>query len=326
MKIAFYSARPFDKHYFEQLRGSHAIDYIDCHLDEQTAGLAAGFDAVCCFVNDTLDATVIDKLAAHGVKLIALRSAGFNHVNLDAAKRHQIPVLNVPKYSPYAVAEHALALILALNRKIHRAYNRVREHDFTLHGLLGFDLHGKTIGVIGTGYIGSQFCRIMQGFGVTLLASDPNPDQALIDLGVQYCDLQMLLTQSDIITLHCPLNESTHHLINAERIAKMKHGVMLINTSRGGMIESAALIDALKTGQIGALGIDVYEEEGPLFFEDRSDAILTDDTLARLLTFPNVIVTGHQAFFTEEALHNIAKTTLANIDEFAQHRALTNAV
>ncbi|AXW60790.1 hydroxyacid dehydrogenase [Ralstonia solanacearum] len=318
MRILFFSSHRYDEDSFRaaQARSGHGFELVfqRAHLDVHTAPLAAGFEVVCPFVNDCLDADVLAVLAAGGTRLIALRSAGFNHVDLAAAQRLGLTVARVPAYSPHAVAEHAVGMILALNRRLHRACNRTREGDFSLDGLLGFDLAGKTVGVVGTGQIGQVFARIMAGFGCRLLAFDPFPQAAL---GVTYVPLPALLAQSDIVSLHCPLNADTHHLIDAGALASMKMGAMLINTSRGGLIDSPALIDALKSGQLGHLGLDVYEEEADLFFEDRSADVLQDDVLARLLTFPNVIVTAHQAFFTREALAGIADTTLANAAAWA---------
>ncbi|AQW30106.1 2-hydroxyacid dehydrogenase [Ralstonia syzygii subsp. celebesensis] len=318
MRILFFSSHRYDEDSFRaaQARSGHGFELVfqRAHLDVHTAPLAAGFEVVCPFVNDCLDADVLAVLAAGGTRLIALRSAGFNHVDLAAAQRLGLTVARVPAYSPHAVAEHAVGMILALNRRLHRACNRTREGDFSLDGLLGFDLAGKTVGVVGTGQIGQVFARIMAGFGCRLLAFDPFPQAAL---GVTYVPLPALLAQSDIVSLHCPLNADTHHLIDARALASMKMGAMLINTSRGGLIDSPALIDALKSGQLGHLGLDVYEEEADLFFEDRSADVLQDDVLARLLTFPNVIVTAHQAFFTREALAGIADTTLANAAAWA---------
>ncbi len=318
MRILFFSSHRYDEDSFRaaQARSGHGFELVfqRAHLDVHTAPLAASFEVVCPFVNDCLDADVLAVLAAGGTRLIALRSAGFNHVDLAAAQRLGLTVARVPAYSPHAVAEHAVGMILTLNRRLHRACNRTREGDFSLDGLLGFDLAGKTVGVVGTGQIGQVFARIMAGFGCRLLAFDPFPQAAL---GVTYVPLPALLAQSDIVSLHCPLNADTHHLIDARALASMKMGAMLINTSRGGLIDSPALIDALKSGQLGHLGLDVYEEEADLFFEDRSADVLQDDVLARLLTFPNVIVTAHQAFFTREALAGIADTTLANAAAWA---------
>jgi D-lactate dehydrogenase len=318
MKVAVFSTKPYDREYLDRANAGHGheLTFFDAHLGRETALLATGHGAVCAFVNDVLDSEVLRQLAAGGTRLIALRSAGFNHVDLVAARGLDIAVARVPAYSPHAVAEHAVGLILTLNRKLHRAYNRVREGNFSLHGLRGFDLHGRTVGTIGTGKIGAVFARIMLGFGCRVLAFDPAPDQGCRALGVEYVALDELLRTSDIVSLHSPLNESTHHLIDAARLSLMKRGVMLINTSRGALVDTRAVIEALKSGQIGYLGVDVYEEEEQLFFEDLSSEIIRDDVFMRLLTFPNVIVTAHQAFFTEEALLNIAGTTLANITAF----------
>ena len=283
-----------------------------------TSVLADQFPAVCVFVNDQLDALVLAELARQGTRLIALRCAGFNNVDLAAARDLDMTVVRVPAYSPYAVAEHTVGLILSLNRKIHRAYNRVRDGNFALDGLLGFDLHGRTVGLIGTGQIGAVTANILNGFGCSLLAYDPYPNPACEAIGVRYVPLAELLAESDIITLHCPLTPETHYLINGRALSQMKKGVMLINTSRGALVDTRAVINALKSGQVGYLGLDVYEEEGDLFFEDLSDQAIRDDIFARLLTFPNVMITGHQAFFTAEALQNIAATTLANVTAFEQ--------
>lgn len=318
MKIQCFSSRKDEQPYLTQAfaDSNHQLNFIEAHLNQDTANLAAGYDAVCVFVNDQLDKQVIEQLAKNGVRLIALRCAGFNNVDLDAANAAGICVVRVPAYSPYAVAEHAVALILTLNRHTHKAHNRVREGNFALDGLLGFDLHGKTVGAIGTGEIGQAFCRIMLGFGCQVLASDPAIAEKDKLEQVQYCSLDQLLAQSDVVSLHCPLNTATHHLINGETLTQMKAGAMLINTSRGGLIDTRAVIAALKSKQLGSLGIDVYEEESELFFEDCSSQIISDDQLMRLTTFPNVLITGHQGFFTQEALHNIAETTRQNIDQF----------
>ncbi|KVZ42766.1 2-hydroxyacid dehydrogenase [Burkholderia ubonensis] len=317
MRVILFSSRQYDDDSFTAANRQfgYRLHFQSSHLDAETAILAHGYEAVCPFVNDTVDAAVLERLAEGGTRLIALRSAGFNHVDLAAAERLGITVVRVPAYSPHAVAEHAVALILALNRRLPRAVARTREGDFSLNGLLGFDLHGKTVGVIGTGIIGSVFAKIMMGFGMHVLAhSVPPYNDELIAFGARYVGLDELLRHADIVSLHCPLLPSTHHLINARTLAQMKHGAMLINTGRGGLVDAQALIDALKSGQVGHLGLDVYEEESGLFFEDHSDQPLQDDVLARLLTFPNVIVTSHQAFFTREALAEIAHTTLLNIE------------
>ena len=282
-------------------------------FSEQTASLAKDADAVCVFVNDKVNAGVIQQLKKQGIEFIALRCAGFNNVDLVAAKEADLRVCRVPAYSPEAVAEHAVALMLTLNRKTHKAYNRVREQNFALNGLLGFDLHGKTIGVIGTGRIGQAFCRIMRGFGCRVLAFDVIANRDMEAIGVDYVPLIELLQQADVVSLHTPLNDQTRHLINKDTVPFMKRGVMLINTSRGALIDTAAIIGALKTGHIGALGIDVYEQEEHIFFRDLSDHIIEDDTIQRLTSFPNVLVTAHQAFFTKEALDEIAETTLFHL-------------
>ncbi len=318
MKIAFFSFKPYEKQFFDIANESaqHEIVYHCAHLTTETAVLAKGFPAICCFVSDTLDAKVLTQLVEFGVKLVALRSAGYNHVDLACAKKLGLKIVRVPAYSPYAVAEHAVGLILALNRKIHRAYNRVREHDFSLHGLMGFDLHQTTVGIIGTGNIGKVFARIMQGFGCHLLAYDPLVNPECTKLGVDYVELSELYQRADIISLHCPLTPDTFHMINAQALQQMKPGVMIINTSRGAVIDTTAVIKALKSQHIGYLGLDVYEEEDDLFFEDLSDKVIQDDVFARLQTFPNVIITGHQGFFTKQALQNIALITIKNLDAF----------
>ncbi|MGE8394713.1 2-hydroxyacid dehydrogenase [Pseudomonas sp. BIGb0427] len=319
MRVLFFSSQTYDQDSFTSAAPAPEIElhFQPARLTEDTAPLAAGHEVVCAFINDDLGAAVLERLAAAGTRLIALRSAGYNHVDLAAAKRLGLAVVRVPAYSPHAVAEHAVALILALNRRLHRAYNRTREGDFTLHGLTGFDLHGKTVGVVGTGQIGAAFARIMAGFGCQLLAYDPYPNPDLLALGARYLSLPELLRQAQVISLHCPLTDDTRHLINAQSLADLQPGAMLINTGRGALVDTPALIEALKSGQLGYLGLDVYEEEAQLFFEDRSDLPLQDDVLARLLTFPNVIVTAHQAFLTREALAAIAATTLDNISRWA---------
>ena len=319
MRALLFSSQHYDQESFTQAAQANALDlhFQSARLTLDTAALAQGFEVVCAFINDELDAPVLQRLAAGGTRLIALRSAGYNHVDLNAARRLELSVVRVPAYSPHAVAEHAVALIQALNRRLHRAYNRTREGDFSLHGLTGFDLFGKTVGVVGTGQIGATFAKIMNGFGCQLLAYDPFPNPQVEALGARYLSLPELLAESQIISLHCPLNEQSKHLINRESLAHMQAGAMLINTGRGGLVDTPALIDALKDGQLGYLGLDVYEEEAQLFFEDRSDLPLQDDVLARLLTFPNVIITAHQAFLTREALGAIAATTLQNIAAWA---------
>ncbi len=328
MKVAVFGSKSYDQQYLSEANQNfnHELTFIEAHLTAGTASLASGFDAVCAFVNDQLDSDCLQTLTNAGVKTIALRCAGFNNVNLTTADTLGMTVVRVPEYSPHGVAEHAVALILSLNRKIYKAYNRVREGNFLLEGLLGFNLNTKTVGVIGTGKIGSSFSQIMRGFGCTVLAYDPYPNQTLIDNGVEYTDFNSLLQKSDIISLHCPLTPNSHHLIDEQALALMKPNVMLINTSRGALIDTAAVIKSLKNGKVGNLGLDVYEEEADIFFEDVSNKILTDDIFARLLTFPNVLITGHQGFFTSDALSNIATTTLQNLTDVENKQDCTNKV
>lgn len=326
MKVAFFSTKSYDREFFSHYVSTHEIVYFEAQLNSQTVNLATGCGAVCVFVNDKLTKEVITGLKNLGVKLIVLRCAGFNNVDLEAAKASNIKVARVPAYSPHAVAEHATALILTLNRKTHKAYNRVREGNFSLERLTGFDLFEKTIGVIGTGKIGEAFCNIMLGFGCKVLAFDLIANKELAAKGVTYLPLIDLFQQSDIISLHCPLNEQTKHIINQETVAMMKDEAMLVNTSRGGLIDTPAVIEALKTGKIGYLGLDVYEQEEKLFFNDLSENVIQDDMIIRLISFPNVLITAHQGFFTEEALTQIAKTTLGNIDDFESGKTLKNAV
>lgn len=326
MRVAVYSAKPYDVQFLSAANTGHDLVFLEPRLTVETVALAADADAVCAFVNDDLGEAVLNELARLGVMHIALRSAGFNHVDLHAAERLGITVTRVPGYSPYAVAEHAVALLMALVRKTHRAYNRVREGNFSLNGLLGFDLHGKTVGVVGTGQIGTVFARVMSGFGCRVVAFDPYPSDECRALGVRYVELDELLAESHIVSLHLPVTPQTRHFIDADRIALMRDSVTLINTSRGSLIDTVAVIEALKDGKIGLLGLDVYEEEADLFFEDRSDRVLGDDVFSRLLTFPNVIITGHQAFFTAEALENIATTTIGNLTAAERGEALPNRV
>ncbi len=328
MECAFFSAKLHDREFFDAAnrRHGHRLTYFEPRLSTQTAPLAAGSDAVCLFVNDAASGPVLNQLHEGGVRLLCLRCAGFNQVDLRTASALGMPVVRVPAYSPHAVAEHTAALILTLNRKIHRAHARVREGNFALDGLLGFDLHGKTAGVVGTGQIGEQTARILHGFGCRLLGFDPTPNEACEALGLTYVDLPRLLGESDIVTLHCPLTPDTHHLIDAAAIREMKPGVMLINTSRGALVDTPAVVDGLKSGRVGYLGLDVYEEEADLFFEDLSNQVIQDDVFSRLLTFPNVVITGHQAFFTRNALESIAETTLANMSEYERGQPLTNEV
>ncbi len=319
MDVLIYSSEAFEQPFLDAAASAHGHQcrHLTVSLSPATAAMAHGMPVVSVFVNDTASAPVLQQLVAGGTRLLALRCAGFNHVDLVAAKALKLAVARVPAYSPYAVAEHTVGLILTLNRKLHRAYSRVREQNFSLNGLLGFDLHGKTIGIIGTGQIGSVFARIMTGFGCRILACDPVQNADCLAIGVRYVTLSELLRESDIVSLHCPLTNDTQHLINDQTLAQMRPGAMLINTSRGALIASKAVIRAIKSGQLGALGLDVYEEEAGLFFADHSGDILTDDVLARLMTFPNVFITGHQGFFTREALQNIANTTMENVSAFA---------
>lgn len=318
MRIAVFSTKPYDRRALEEanVERGHELAFFETRLTPDTVSLAMGYEAICPFVNDQVTAEVVEALAPQGLRLITLRSAGFNHVDLEAAERHGVTVARVPAYSPHAVAEHAMGLVLTLSRHLHRAHARVREGNFALDGLLGTDIHGKTVGVVGTGRIGTVFCRIVDGFGCRVLAHDPYPNEAVQALGAEYVSLDRLLAESDIVALHLPLTPETHHLIDGRAIERMQDGVTLINTSRGGLVDTRAVINGLKSGKIGALGLDVYEEEADLFFEDLSDTVIQDDVFARLLTFPNVLVTGHQGFFTTEALANIAETTLANASDF----------
>lgn len=314
MKVAFFDAKPYDKPGFDRYAQETGIEikYFETHLNEDTVSLAAGYDCVCVFVNDTVNAAVAEKLYQGGTRMIALRCAGFNNVDTRACFG-KIHVFRVPAYSPYAVAEHAMALLLTINRKIHKAYNRTREFNFSLAGLTGFDLHGKTVGVIGTGKIGRIFADICKGFGMNVLAYDkfPNPDA-----GLHYVDLPELFAKADVISLHCPLTEETHHMIDDAAVEQMKKGVVIVNTSRGGLIDTESLINGIKVGIVGAACLDVYEEEGDLFYEDFSGSVIQDDKLVRLIAMPNVIVTSHQAFLTKEALDNIAHTTMENMVKF----------
>ena len=320
MKVAVFSTKPYDRTFLNRANAvsgnHHELCFLEPRLGRETAQLAGDAEAICAFVNDTIDRPALQVLRDGGVRLVALRSAGFNNVDLLAAHELGIEVGRVPAYSPDAVAEHTVALILSLNRHIHRAYARVREGNFALDGLLGFDLKGRTVGIVGTGKIGLSVARIMVGFGCRVLGFDPFPDPDFTGLGASYVGLDELLPHSDIITLHCPLTPQTHHLIDEQAIGVMKSGVMIINTGRGALIETHALIRNLKAGKIGHVGLDVYEEEDDLFFENLSGQIIQDDIFARLLTFPNVLITGHQAFFTREALTAIAETTMENISQF----------
>ena len=328
MKITMYSTEDWDREFFSAANAgrTHEFDFLEAGLDSATAGIAAGSEAVCCFVHDQLDAEVLATLKAGGTHAIALRCAGFNNVDLEAAESLGMTVVRVPEYSPAAVAEHAVALILALNRNIHRAWNRVREGNFALKGLLGFDLNGRTVGIVGGGRIGACVARILHGFGCRLLVADPSRNPELEPYDVEFVDVDTLLKASDIITLHCPLTPDTRHLIDARAIELMKPGVMLINTSRGAVVDTRALIAGLKSRHIGHLGLDVYEQESDIFFQDFSDEMIEDDTLARLLTFPNVLITSHQGFFTTDALEAIADTTLTNLDQLERGEPCENTV
>jgi D-lactate dehydrogenase len=328
MKVAVYSTHNFEKGFLlRAATGKHELILLEPQLSLTTAGLSDGCKAVCIFVNDDGSKDVLKKLSAVGIKYMVLRSAGFNHVDIKAAKELGIRVARVPEYSPYAVAEHTVALMLALNRKLVLAHNRIRDLNFSLNGLTGFDMHNKTVGIIGTGKIGRIVAEILHGFGCSIMAYDIMPDNDWANrYGVVYTGIDNLCTQSDIITLHAPLNEQTRYIINRHRIAEMKKGVMLINTSRGALVNTKDIIAALKSGQIGYLGLDVYEEERGLFFEDHSGDILQDDVIARLMTFSNVLITSHQAFLTDTALHNIAETTVANLDCFENQTACNNEV
>jgi D-lactate dehydrogenase len=320
MRVAVFSTKPYDRQFLEAGNASagfpHELVFLEPRLSVESAPLAARTSAICAFVNDCLDRSVLERLAALGIKLIVLRSAGFNNVDLPAAGALKLAVARVPAYSPQAIAEHTLALILSLDRKIHKAYARVREGNFSLDGLLGFDLGVRTVGIIGTGKIGAAVARILHGFGCRILACDPTVNADVVRLGGVYVEMETLLATSDIITLHCPLLPETRHIIDSGAVARMKRGVMLINTSRGAVIDTQAMIDGLKTGAIGYLGLDVYEEEDGLFFENLSEDVIQDDIFARLLTFPNVLVTGHQGFFTAEALTAIAAATIDNLSSF----------
>lgn len=327
MRVVVFSTKPYDREFLGAANaGRHELVFQEPRLNADTAPLAAGAEAACLFVHDHASAAALDVLKRLGVRGIALRCAGFNNVDLAAAARLGLPVTRVPAYSPHGVAEHAVALLLTLNRRIHRAFNRVREGNFALEGLMGFDLHGKTVGVIGTGKIGVCFAQIMAGFGCRILASDVVENPAIAALGGRYVPLAELFAQAQVISLHCPLTPGTHHLVDATALAQMRDGVFLINTGRGPLIDTGDAIDALKSGRLGALAIDVYEEEEGVFYEDLSTRILADDQLARLLVFPNVIVTGHQAFFTREAMQAIASVTLGNLDDLAARRPSPNAV
>ena len=323
MKVAVFSAKRYDREYLDAANAAgHELRYYEAPLDGESVGLAAGHDVACIFVNDMCDPGVLAELQRGGTRLLALRCTGSNNVDLAAATRLGIQVVRVTEYSPYSVAEHAVALLLAVNRKIHRAYNRTRDSNFALDGLMGFDLHGKTVAVIGTGKIGRVFTKIMLGFGCKVIGYDKFPTPEFEALGAQYASPQEIGERADIISLHCPLTPETFHIVNADTLSRGKRGALLINTSRGGLVDTEAVIEALKSGHLGGLALDVYEQEADLFFRDLSDEVITDDAFQRLLSFPNVIVTGHQAFFTEDALRTISATTMDNITKFAAGKPL----
>lgn len=323
-KVTFYDTKPYDKVWMDRLKGEYGLNikYFDSKLNADTASLARGSDAVCVFVNDTVDAEVIEALHKYGIRILALRSAGFNNVDFKAAF-NKLHVVRVPAYSPYAVAEHAMALLLAVNRKVHRAYNRTRDFNFNISGLTGFDLHGKTVGVMGTGKIGRVFIEICKGFGMNVIAYDPYPAK---DADFEYVSCKELIQRADVISLHCPLTPDTKHIINEDSLAASKPGVTIINTSRGALVDTTALLDALKDARVRGAGLDVYEEESELFFEDFSNTIVQDDVLARLISLPNVILTSHQAFLTDEALERIAHTTLENLRRYFDNGSLENEI
>lgn len=328
MKIAVFSAERYDREFLNAANAAqgHELTYFQDLLDLDTAALAAGHEAVCIFVNDHADAAVLELLRRGGTGLVALRCTGFNNVDLAAAQQLGIKVVRVVDYSPYSVAEHAVALLLAINRKIHRAYQRTRDSNFALDGLMGFDLHGKTVAVIGTGKIGRVFARIMLGFGCEVIGYDIHPSAEFEALGARYATVDEIGATSDIISLHCPLTPESHHLVNAGTLARLKPGALLINTSRGGLVDTDAAVEALKSGRLGGLGLDVYEQETDLFFRDLSSSVIADDVLQRLVSFPNVIVTGHQAFFTREAITTISETTLRSVTEYAAGQPLSNEI
>ncbi|NJD25347.1 MAG: 2-hydroxyacid dehydrogenase [Betaproteobacteria bacterium] len=328
MKIAVFSAKRYDRDYLDAANASegHTLKYQEAPLDLDTVHLAAGYDAVCIFVNDKADAAVLQQLKAGGTGLVALRCTGFNNVDLKAAEALGVKVVRVTDYSPYSVAEHAVALLLAINRKIHRAYNRTRDSNFALDGLMGFDLHGKSVAVIGTGKIGRVFARIMVGLGCNVIGYDKYPCREFEEIGGHYAEPGEIGRDADIVSLHAPLTPETYHIINADTIARAKRGALLINTSRGGLVDTEAVIEGLKSGQIGGFATDVYEQEAGLFFRDLSSVVVTDDVLQRLISFPNVIVTGHQAFFTREAITTICETTLKSATEFANGQPLSNEI
>ncbi|WP_194089059.1 2-hydroxyacid dehydrogenase [Vibrio hibernica] len=328
MKISMFSTKSYDEASFLKVNEKYGFEchFYNFQLDVKTASIAEDSQVICAFVNDDLSRPVLEKLASQGTQLIAMRCAGFDRVDLDAAKELGIQVVRVPSYSPEAIAEHAVGMMMCLNRRFHKAYQRTRDANFSLEGLTGFNFHGKTVGVIGSGKIGLATMRILKGLGMNILCSDPYPSDAAIELGATYTDLDEIYRQSDVITLHCPLTKDNQRLLNAESFSKMKDHVMIINTSRGGLLDSGDAIEALKSGKIGSLGLDVYDNEKELFFQDKSNDIITDDIFRRLSACHNVLFTGHQAFLTQEALSNIAETTLNNVDEFSKHALSGNEV
>lgn len=326
MKIAVFSTCEYDREFLETYNTGHELRFIDSSLSLENVALTKGFDALCLFVNDKADSSVLSTLKKNGVKLILLRCAGFNNIDLKTAAKSGIKVLRVPAYSPEAVAEHAMAMILTLNRKTHKAYNRVREGNFSLDGLMGFNLHQSKVALIGTGNIGSAFYRILKGFGCKIVAYDPYPNASLTAEGLTYGTLEEALFDAEVVSLHCPLSQENHHMINSNTLKFFKKGAMLINTSRGGLVATADVIAALKTGQLGYLGLDVYEQESSLFFHDLSGDIIQDDLISRLISFPNVLITSHQGFFTREAMQQISTITFGNADAFASGGVLANEV
>jgi len=328
MRIAVFSTKTYDREYLDKfnVNESHRLTYFEASLNSNTTNLTLGFEAVCVFVNDKIDSGTIEKLSENGIKIIALRCAGFNNVDLDAASQKNIKVVRVPAYSPQAVAEHALALILTLNRKTHKAFNRIREGNFSLEKLVGFNLYNKTVGVIGTGQIGTIFCEIMLGFGCKVFAFDIYESKELKAKGVEYKSFEEIITSSDVISLHCPLTPETHHLFNTNVFSKIKKGAMIINTCRGAVIKTEDTIDALKSGKLGYLGMDVYEQEENLFFRDLSESIIQDELILQLISFPNVLITSHQGFFTKEALEEIATITIKNLTDFERGSTLENEI
>lgn len=328
MKVAVFSAKRYDREFLNAANATagHQLRYFDAPLDSESAALAAGYDAVCIFVNDAANADVLKVLAAGGTRLIALRCTGFNNVDLKAAAALGLKVVRVVTYSPHSVAEHAVSLLQAINRKIHRAYNRTRDSNFELDGLMGFDLYGKTVAVVGTGKIGCVFTKIMLGFGCEVIGYDKYPSETFLALGARYAEPGEIGAKADIISLHCPLTPETYHIVNADTLSRAKRGALLVNTSRGGLVDTEAAIEALKSGQLGGLALDVYEQEADLFFRDLSNTIIADDVFQRLLSFPNVIVTGHQAFFTQEAISTICETTINSITQFANGQPLTDEI